>query len=1047
MVAWSLICGAQNAIGQTGSFLTRVWTSENGLPDSSVTSIAQTPDGYLWVGTYNGLARFDGLNFVTFDPDNTPALAHARVRRLHVDKRGGLWVNTFDGSLTSLRAGVFAREWTCQVQNDRENPLIASGSNSIAFSLDRGNYFIKSLAAPPGQGWQEIALPNRNILTIPHGDGGCLAWFNGATKRMWRLADREFVPMPEAMAIAGRRIRCATVDEAGRYWVGTDTAIVCISGTNILNVTPTNGEPELDVRQLQLSGSGGMWVFANGRMRKALGREWVSEGESLRGIFNPESSRSGKLDDRQGGLWIWDYGRGIAHVTSDGQVWRFTAGERFNSERATAVFEDREGNIWAGFEPGGLVRIRESRFRALPNSESLAVNAARSVCEDAQGALWVGSMGGGLRGWVGVTMTNIMLPGDPPSGSVFSVCPDMAGRLWVSAGTEDLYVSKGDSFERVSPVVHGVKAILADRSGRVWAGARDGLQQWDGQGQIRFDAFEGLGQGGVRALAEGVDGAIWCGGGDGILYRIADDGIEAFRPTTSTPPHAIWSLLVGADGSVWAGTFRGGLLRFKDRTFTRFSKEQGLPNNVICQILDDGRGNLWLGTQQGVLRVATAQLNDVAAGRAMTVSCMEFGYADGLPSIECSGGYQPGAWKTKGGQLWFTTLKGAAVIDPALIAPNSPPPPVSIEQVLVDGVVQWPKGGADVATSGPARAVVQEAQIQRLVVPPGRRQLEFHYVGLSLVSSERVQYRYQLEGEDEGWIRAGTRRFAHYGSLRPGDYRFRVLACNSDGIWNEAGSVMQVRILPHYYETWWFRGASVCGIIGVVFGIARYRFNMKLRRQTEQMERRAAVEQERARIAKDIHDDLGSSLTLIAVMGDLASQDKDHNRVEKMSATARLAVRSLDEIVWAVNPRNDKLANLLDYIGGYAVDYLSAAQIRCRLDVPEQMPAHELSSKVRYGVFLTVKEALQNIVKHSQAKEVWLRVSLGAGHLKIVISDNGRGFSAAPEDALADGLRNMRQRMSDIGGRCDIESRVGAGTEIMLELPFETNGGTTQMYI
>lgn len=266
---WRIVFGVVLVVfagrsGVAGEFLTEVWTAEQGLPDSSVTSVAQTPDGYLWVGTYNGLARFDGLNFVTFDPENTPALAHARVRRLHVDKRGTLWINTFDGSLTSLRAGQFAREWTCQIQNDRENPLIASGSNSIAFLLDRGDFFIKSFDAPPGQGWQQIALPNRNILTMSHGEGGCLAWFNGDTKRIWRLVDREFVPLPEAMALSGRRIRCAAVDTAGQYWVGTDKSLACIIGTNILNVTPTNGEPELDVRQLQPSGDGGMWVFANG---------------------------------------------------------------------------------------------------------------------------------------------------------------------------------------------------------------------------------------------------------------------------------------------------------------------------------------------------------------------------------------------------------------------------------------------------------------------------------------------------------------------------------------------------------------------------------------------------------------------------------------------------------------------------------------------------------------------------------------------------------------------------------------------------------------
>jgi signal transduction histidine kinase len=263
-----------------------------------------------------------------------------------------------------------------------------------------------------------------------------------------------------------------------------------------------------------------------------------------------------------------------------------------------------------------------------------------------------------------------------------------------------------------------------------------------------------------------------------------------------------------------------------------------------------------------------------------------------------------------------------------------------------------------------------------------------------------------------------------------------VLACNSDGVWNEAGSAIQVRILPHYYETWWFQGALVCGLVGLVFGVARYRFTLKLRRQTERMERRAALERERARIAKDIHDDLGSSLTLIAVLGDLAREQHNPERTEKISSTARQAVKSLDEIVWAVNPRNDSLAQLIDYTGQFAVDYLRAAGVRCLLDVPDQVPPRELPSNVRHDVFLVVKEALQNIVKHARATEVWLRVTVDSPGVRVVISDNGQGFASEPDDALADGLRNMRQRLEGIGGRLQIQSRVGTGTEVRLEFPW-----------
>ena len=465
--------------------------------------------------------------------------------------------------------------------------------------------------------------------------------------------------------------------------------------------------------------------------------------------------------------------------------------------------------------------------------------------------------------------------------------------------------------------------------------------------------LDGLGPSGVRVLAEDAQDRVWCGGGDGNLYSIAGNNIEAFRPLDSTETYAIWSLLVEPNGTVWAGTFRGGLLRFKDQKFTRYNKAQGLPDNIISQILADEAGNLWLGSHQGIFRLEKSQLNEVADGSRTQLVCMMFGRADGLPSLECSGGYQPAAWRMRDGRLCFATAKGVVSVRPAEVTPNPLPPKIIIEHVLVEGVEQWPKppprplaanGINDAPVAREISGPLTNGTMAFLEIPPGHVQLEFRYAGLSLVSPERVQYRYQLEGEDPGWVEAGTRRFAHYGALPSGTYRFRVTACNSDGVWGEFPVALKIRILPHVYETWWFRGLAGCSALALIVAGTRYRFNLKLRRKTEEMERCHAIERERARIAKDIHDDLGSSLTLIAVTGDLANQDRDGDRVKKMSVTARQAIKSLDEIVWAVNPRNDNLVQLIDYVCGYAVDYLNAARIRCRLDVPDQLPPQDLSS-------------------------------------------------------------------------------------------------------
>jgi signal transduction histidine kinase len=275
-----------------------------------------------------------------------------------------------------------------------------------------------------------------------------------------------------------------------------------------------------------------------------------------------------------------------------------------------------------------------------------------------------------------------------------------------------------------------------------------------------------------------------------------------------------------------------------------------------------------------------------------------------------------------------------------------------------------------------------------------------------------------------------------YSFLPPGDYRFHVIACNSDGVWNEAGILMALTVLPHVYETWWFRLAAGIILVGVIVAVVRNAATRKLRRKLERLERQRAVERERARIARDIHDDLGASLNLIAVLGDLAKHDKAGERIERMSNTARQAVKSLDEIVWAVNPRNDTLAHLIDYTCQFATDYLRAAGIRCLLDVPEQLSAREVPANVRHNVFLAVKEGLQNIVKHSQATQVWLRIAATPEGLRIGVEDNGRGFNGAPPGPGADGLGNMSQRLKEIGGQCRVRSLVGQGTEIEIELPW-----------
>jgi signal transduction histidine kinase/streptogramin lyase len=763
-------------------------------------------------------------------------------------------------------------------------------------------------------------------------------------------------------------------------------------------------------------------VVANGCVGQATRRHWLLEPTAMRRVFPDATGRLGMQEDHRGGMWFYDYGGGLVHVNADGQMRQLTTDDGFPGDRVYCFMEDREGDWWAGLDAVGLVRVRPRQIHKVFNLENNPAKAARSIAEDRFGQVWIGRLSGGLGCWQDGAVTNFAVADSAGANSVFCVCPDAAGRLWLSGGDEDLLVREHGEIKRIMPVIHGVKALLADRAGRIWVGTTSGLLVSEHGAPDGFQALKGMPRRTVRALTEDSAGTLWGGTGNGELFCISNNALTLFRPEDAQASAAVWSVFADADGTKWMGTFRGGLLRFRAGKFTRYGKRNELPDEVICQILDDQRGNLWLGSHAGVFSVTKSALDAITQESNTVVPCVTYGRSDGLPSQECSGGYQPAAWRDHAGRLWFATAKGAAWLQPDEIRTNPKPPPVVIEELLVDGRLQAiPKNDA------------------ALEISPGRHQIEFHYTGLSLASPDRVQFRYQLDGLDAHWVQAGTRRSARYEFLPPGHYRFQVLACNSDGIWNETGSSLALNILPHYYESWWFRTLAVVIILSSVAGAARYVATRRLHRKMEDLERKRVVERERARIAKDIHDDLGASLTLIAVLGDLARKEKTGERIEKMSSTARNAVKSLDEIVWAVNPRNDTLAHLVDYTGQFATDYLRDAGIRCLLDVPDQTPVREVPANIRHNVFLTVKEALQNIVKHAHATEVWLRINTGPADLRISIEDNGCGFDRPPQDAWADGLRNMRQRLAEVGGECQISSQVKVGTSITVQLPLPAN--------
>ena len=735
----------------------------------------------------------------------------------------------------------------------------------------------------------------------------------------------------------------------------------------------------------------------------------------------------GVHEDRAGGLWFNHYGNGLFHITPDGLYQRLTTADDLPGDRVGAWFQSNDGGVWLGVNQGGLVRLQNRHFHVIGPAEGLPARAALSVCEETNGAVWIGTGGGGLCRLTNDVLTCFKVGASASANFVFSICPRPDG-AWLSAAEgEDLYQFDDGQVRRLTWDVHGIKCTLADHTGRVWLGTKSGIAQWDGDRRWIMGTNNDTTTPSVRALVETPAGVVWAGADDGALYRCATNGLTAFRPQDALARQPIYSLVADADGTLWAGTFRGGLLRFKDGVFTRFTAKQGLPVDVISQILEDKHGRLWLGTHQGIFCVAKSALNACADGGTNKIDYVIYGRHDGLPALDFSDGYQPACWRGADGRFWFTTINGAVWVKADELTASAVPSQVVIEEMLVDGEPVALHGG-------------------KIIVPPGRDQFDFRFTALNFEAGDKVRFRYRLEGLDKDWVDAGNWRTAQYRHLPPQTYRFRVIASNGEGVWNETGAVVEFEVQPFFYQTWWFKilaGVAVIG--GISFGVRRA-VTRKYRLKLARLQQQHAIERDRARIAKDIHDDVGAGLTQITLLTELARREPEQTgaNLNRISDSARQLTKAMDEIVWAVDPQHDTLAGLMDYISAYAEDFLRVAGIRCRMDLPVHLPAARVDAEVRYNLFLALKETLNNVVKHAKATEVWLRLRVEPRFFTLVIEDNGQGLSGvAGRGELSpgkeritsgSGLVNLENRLAAVGGHCKIHSTAGQGTQVEMSV-------------
>lgn len=1020
------------------SFLVDVWTADEGLPNGSISSLAQTPDGYLWIGTnHGGLVRFDGLNFTRPKGADGSVILGREVLMLDVDEYGTLWV-VMNGPyrMMSYRDGVFKSHYG-PIQETPQPVLrrIASRRGDALFTTTAGK-MVRVKTGPGAHQVEALEVPQIRF-EIGCGDGGKNTWFVGMEMGLAVLEGDSVVPKPFGGPMAGATLGAMACGPDGRLWIAGSQGLAVHEGGKFQQVALPGEMPVERVLQIAFSKDGGMWVRSETRIMKMLGCKWVVDVQPWQGNSGPRNFFVMLRTDADGGAWLHDAGRGLWHVDGLGRMESVGTQDGLPDTRVTCWLQDREGGIWVG-TAGGLARLRPRMFDVVGTDQGLRHPVVRSIAEDASGDIWLSGTNGFGRWSRGKydyfpaparnavnPVTDVLVVGSPEKGGTNS--------LWVGTVAAGAFEWKNDAPSYPFPPTRvglAVRTICKDREERVWFGGEFGLHCWQNGAMRTYGVQDGLTAGYIFDIRENQIGDIWLSKTGSQICRLRQGRFESWIPA-DLPESLCLALLPDGPDKVWMGTLGGGLLRWHDGGFFRFQVEHGLPCDSISQLLDDGQGFLWAGTPQGIFRVSKSDLNGVAAGSQTSARFQSFGRNDGLLSIECSAGVQPAALRASDGRLWFSTMRGAVVVDPRIEISNSPPPPVMIHDVRLDGVVL-----PDVASvRGDARTLA-----------PGMHTLEFAYAGLSLAAPEKVRYRRRLIGVDKKWVECGFQRSVSYGGLPPGDYRFEVVSCGQNGVWNPKPAQFEFSIEPHFWERNSFQLGSVLllvlGTSSVAAGVQRARY----RRRVAHAEARRALEVERARIARDLHDDLGAGLAQINISSGLLEFEGVDPEVvgplvRDIGSRSRELIAALDEIVWAINPKNDTLISLATYLCQFAQNFLRSAQIACRLSVPLDLPDLPLDAEQRHGLFLAFAEAIHNAVRHSGATEVKVSIGYENGAIRLTVSDNGCGLPHTEPAEGADGLGNMHQRLAQLGGICRIHSSPSIGTEVMLFLPLIDRAG------
>jgi len=1029
------------------SYDIRSWTTDDGLPQNSITDIVQTRDGYIWVTTFAGLARFDGMHFEVFNVGNSPGLVSNRMVHLFESRDGVLWIGHEEGGLTLYEHGAFS------------HPVLAEGT---------------ALTGIP-TGFAEDSI-------------GTL-WI-GTTQRLYKYVEGKLHQVDDAAVPRGMGVRGLVAGADGTIWfsVGDDlysSVVLKLKGGQFTQYAfnPLRHEDwaleDEGIRHLLVAPDGTVYVHSAAQI-------WRLDGNTFEAIYPcaPQHEIRDFLFDAFGNLWVAD-ARGLFSIpdASTRRVESSAGGEVFDyllRHYSQSLLEDREGNLWFGTMARGLFRLKKKTVLRYLFGKGDDAAAVYGVVSDGKGGVWFGAGINDLSHFRDGVRTVYAQYFTPPFSTLQSLLHERQGALWVA---QDGFLATWkdgitlDHTDRLPGDESRIDALYEDRSGHIWMG-RGGLIELDGDHTHRYGTEDGLVGDHIRCITEGADGSLWIGTHEGVS-RFKNGAFTNFTRADGLPPGTVRAIYEDADRAVWIGTYGGGLARLKDGQISRISRDNGLCDDVVSCILEDDEGNLWMLGNLGLYFASRKNLNEVADGVRDRASCILLGSADGM--TEGNGVVQPAGGMTDEGVMYFATIDGLAVIDTKQMRINDVPAPVVIQRVLINN-----------------ENVAVDASV---TMSPGKRDLELHFAGLSFVAPENVQYRYRLEGYKDDWIHAGTRRAAYYTNLPPGSYTFHVIACNNHGVWNTEGASLAVVVEPAVWQTGWFRVLALLLAIGGVAGGVYLRDKNIRRRQCEletlvtdrtrdlldAREHAEAASTAKSMFLARMSHELRTPLTTI--LGYAQVMDRDVATTPKQNEYLRTITRSGEHLLDMINDVLDMskidaghltfeessfdLYELLGTIEGMMG--LRAREKGLQLvfdtlrDVPRTIRTDE--RKLRQ-VFINL---LGNAVKFTNKGSIVVRVRFAAdetfmdraspqpGRLLVEIEDTGPGIAEEEMEALFSpffqtgsgrgvpegtglGLSISRRFVQLMGGDIRVTSTLGRGSVFVFDMPVLAGSWTQPEY-